>query len=162
MVALSGTGEPMTGSEAGTLANPFKIRNIRIADALLKGLQQSGDLQRFLDDVTIVQRKSAQYRWNAGDYRTIDSPAFRAWNYATQSPDGAPVLVKGELRAHPEVAEQLRRYIGAEQPLLGSSRIAKAISGFSQESKRLLFSLSPFHLVQEGIRSFMSGVNPFS
>jgi hypothetical protein len=162
MVALSGTGEPMTGDEAGSLVNPFKIRNIRIADPLVKQLQQSGDLQRFLDDGTIVQRKSGEYRWNASDFKTIDHPAFRAWNFGTEAPDGSPILVKGELRAHPEVVEQLRRYIGAEQPLLGSSRVAKSISGFSQESKRLLFSLSPFHLVQEGIRSFMSGVNPFS
>jgi hypothetical protein len=163
MVALSGTGEPMTGDEAGSLANPFKIRNIRIADALVKQLQQSGDLQRFLDDGTVVQRKSGEYRWNAGDFKTIDHPAFRAWNYATEAPDGSPILVKGELRAHPEVFEQLKRYIpGAEQPLLGSSRVAKAISTFSGESKRLLFSLSPFHAVQEGVRSFMAGVNPFS
>jgi hypothetical protein len=45
--------------------------------------------------------------------------------------------------------------------LLGGSKIAKAVTGFSQESKRLLFSLSPFHLVQEHVRSFMAGINPF-
>jgi hypothetical protein len=162
MVALSGSGETLTGDEAASLANPFKIRNIRLADALVKQLQSSGDLQRFIDDGTIVNRKSGGYSWNAGDYKTIDHPAFRQWNYATDSPGGDPVLVKGELRAHPEVAEQLKRYIGAEQPLLGSSKIAKGISTFSGESKRLLFSLSPFHLVQEGVRSYMAGVNPFS
>lgn len=86
----------------------------------------------------------------------------RSKNCITDDPSGDPILVKGELRAHPEVADQLRRYIGAEQPLLGSSKVAKGISAFSGESKRLLFSLSPFHLVQEGVRSFMAGVNPFS
>ena len=162
MVALSGTGEPMTGDEAGSLANPFKIRNVRIADALVKQLQQSGDLQRFIEDGTVVERKSGGYSWNAGDYRTIDHPAFRGWNYATDDPAGNPVLVKGELRVHPEVFDQLKRYIGAEQPLLGSSKVAKAIAAGSGESKKLLFSLSPFHLIQEGVRSFMAGVNPFS
>lgn len=162
MVALSGTGQPLTCDEAGTLANPFKIRNIRVTDEAVKQLQQSGDFQRFVDDGTLVPRKSGGYSWNAGDYRTIDHPAFRAWNYATDDPAGNPVLVKGELRAHPEVAEQLKRYIGAEQPLLGSSNVGKTISGLSGESKKLLFSLSPFHLVQEGVRSFMAGVNPFS
>jgi hypothetical protein len=161
MVALSGTGQPLTGDEAGTLANPFKIRNIRIPDEAVKQLQQSGDFQRFVDDGTLVKRKSGGYSWNAGDYRTIDHPSFRAWNYATDDPAGNPVLVKGELRAHPEVAEQLKRYIGAEQPLLGS-KVGKAVGGLSGESKKLLFSLSPFHLVQEGVRSFMAGVNPFS
>jgi len=161
MVTLSGTGEPMTGDEAGTLANPFKIRNIRIPDALVQELQKSGDLQRFVGDGTIIQRKSGGFSWNAGDYRTMEHPAFRGWNYATDDPAGNPVLVKGELRVHPEVFDQLKRYIGAEQPLLGGSKIAKAVSGFSQESKRLLFSLSPFHLVQEHVRSFMAGINPF-
>jgi|HubBroStandDraft_6_1064221.scaffolds.fasta_scaffold00431_31 hypothetical protein len=162
MVALSGTGEPITGDEAGSLANPFKIRNIRIPDALLKELQQGGDLQHFVADGTIIQRKSGGYSWNAGDYRTMEHPAFRGWNYATDDTAGNPVLVKGELRVHPEVFDQLKRYIGEETPLLGSSRIAKAVSGFSQESKRLLFSLSPFHLVQEHVRSFMAGINPFN
>jgi hypothetical protein len=162
MVALSGTGQPLTGDEAGSMANPFKIRNIRLTDALTKQLQQSGELQRLLDEGTLVQRKSGGYSWNAGDFKTIDHPAFRAWNYATDDPAGNPVLVKGELRAHPEVAEQLKRYVGAEQPLLGSSKVGKAISTVSGESKKLLFSLSPFHLVQEGVRSFIAGVNPFS
>jgi hypothetical protein len=161
MVALSGTGEPLTGDQAGSLANPFKIRNIRIADALVKQLQQSGDLQRLIDEGMLVPRKSGGYAWNAGDFKTVDHPSFRAWNYATEAPDGSPVLVKGELRAHPEVFDQLRRYIGAETPLL-NSRTGKAISTLSGESKRLLFSLSPFHLVQEGVRSYMAGVNPFS
>jgi hypothetical protein len=162
MVALSGTGQPLSGEEAGSLANPFKIRNIRITDSLVKQLQQSGDLQRLIDEGTLVQRKGGGYSWNAGDFKTIDHPAFRAWNYATDDPAGNPVLVKGELRAHPEVTDQLRRYIGAEQPLLGSSKVGKAISTVSGESKKLLFSLSPFHLVQEGVRSFIAGVNPFS
>jgi hypothetical protein len=162
MVALSGTGEPLVGDETASLANPFKIRNVRIPDAVAKSLQQSGDLQRFLDDGTLVQRKSGGYSWNAGDYRTVDHPAFRAWNYATESPDGSPVFVKGELRAHPEVFDQLKRYIGAEQPLLGDSKVAKAIASGSGESKKLLFALSPFHLVQVGVRTFMAGVNPFS
>jgi hypothetical protein len=46
--------------------------------------------------------------------------------------------------------------------LLGSSKVGKAIASASSESKKLLFSLSPFHLIQEGVRSFMAGVNPFS
>jgi hypothetical protein len=86
MVALSGSGEPMMGDEAGSLVNPFRIRNIGIPDGIIQQLKQSGELQRFLDDGTVVQRKSGQYRWNAGDFKTVDHPAFRAGTMGQKRP----------------------------------------------------------------------------
>lgn len=164
MVALSGTGQMV--EEAGNpalLVNPQTIRNVRIADKVIAGLKQSGDFDRFLEDgkiVNLAKEGEPMYAWNTHDYRTIDHSAMHDWNYAVHTPDGIPVMVKGELRVHPETHEYMNRFLGTEKSLIKSSAPLAAALKVGGEAKHLMLSLSPFHIAQEGLRAVMTGVNP--
>jgi hypothetical protein len=125
---------------------------------------QSGELQQDPDGTLYGSRPV--YGWETGDYRAVDHPAFRDWNYATNAPDGSPVLVKSDLRVHPDAAEFLTRAIGADRSTIRDLKIGDVPVGrkflkLSSEGKHLLLSLSPFHLAQEGLRAAMTGINPF-
>src|SRR6267378_29848 len=127
-------------------------------------LQQQGELVEGEDGKFYKQRQV--YGWETGDYRAIDHPAFRDWNFATNGPDGNPVFVKSDLRVHPDAAEFLTRAIGADRsPIrdlrIGDVQVGRKFLQISSEGKHLLLSLSPFHLAQEGLRAVMTGINPF-
>jgi hypothetical protein len=208
LVAPAGRGETIGGEEnPATLINPKGMRAMRIAQGLIDGMQESGELERHLDDGTIRElgkrnvaltpeeqqyltdnpkaamslqqqgelvegedgkfyKQRPVYGWETGDYRAIDHPAFRDWNYATNGPDGNPVIVKSDLRVHPDAAEFLTRAVGADRSPIRDLRIGDVSVGrkflkISSEGKHLLLSLSPFHLAQEGLRAVMTGINPF-
>ncbi len=164
MVALAGHGELVEGENGqnpAVLVNPDRIRNLRIADAAITQLKKTGDLTRMLEEGKIVAYgagKDQHYFWNTHDYQTIDHSAFHDWNFGAQAPDGTPVMVKSELRVHPEAYEYLNRLIGKEQE---RGAIKKTLLGLGGEAKHLTLSLSPFHIWQEGLRAVMSGVSPF-
>jgi hypothetical protein len=170
-VAMSGTGQLV--EEAGNpaiLVNPNTIRNVRIADKVISALKQSGDLDKFLADgkiVNLAKEGEPMYAWNTHDYRSIDHPAMHDWNYGAQVPGATPqdpaipIMVKGELRVHPEAHEYLNRFLGGEKSLLKESKPVAAALKVGGELKHTMLSLSPFHIVQEGLRALMTGVSPF-
>src|SRR5882724_5718593 len=207
LVAPAGHGETI-GDEINpaTAINPKGSRSMRIAQSVIDGMQESGNLETHLDNGSIRQLSTENvrlpedvveqlqknpeevqerlqsgelkqgpdgklygtrpvYGWETGDYRAIDHPAFRGWNFATNAPDGSPVFVKSDLRVHPDASEFLTRAIGADRsPIrdlkIGDVSVGRKFLKTSSEGKHLLLSLSPFHLVQEGLRAAMTGINP--
>jgi hypothetical protein len=105
--------------------------------------------------------KTPTYGWNVGDYQTIDNPAFRDWNFAVNDSAGNPVLVKGDLRVAPEAADFIQKALGIDRSVIRDNAVGNAALKISSGAKRTLLSLSPFHVVQEGLRAVMTGISPF-
>lgn len=170
VVAIAGNGR-LVGEESGNpkiAIQPHQMRGIDIDDDVVKGLAQSGKLRQLVDQGRITQSEKMTdkgpvpvYRWNTGDYSLIDHNAFRGWHWVRNAPDGTPVLMQGELRVHPKAADFIRRAVGAEKSAIRETALGRAALRGSSEAKHLLLSLSPFHLVQEGLRGIMAGINPF-
>lgn len=221
MVALAGNAQT-DGETGNVLVNPASMRNIKIADQVVDGLKQSGDLDRMLKEGKIVNltqkitpeniqqnidrlqersisapikfdeqgrsiynqqvsllkairdgkipvsklddinaQRPAVYAWNPSDYKTVDSPAMRGIKHVAQTPDGTSVMLKSDLLAHPEAHEYLERILGVDKQGIGDSTIGKGLLKANREGKGLLLFGSPFHIMQEGLRAVMTGVNPF-
>src|SRR5579883_788033 len=173
IVAPAGNGETITGENGSAVfVNPKAIRSTGIAQKLIDQMTASGELQKHIGNGTIREIPPSgpdappRYVWETGDYRAIDHPAFRDWNFATNAPDETPVFVKSDLRVHPDAAEFLQRAVGADRSSIrdlriGDVEVGKKFLKTSAEGKHLLLSLSPFHLIQEGLRAVMTGINPF-
>lgn len=132
----------------------------------LQARMESGELKKAPGEDGEIFGVRPVYGWETGDYKHIDHPAFRGWQFATNAADGSPVFVKGDLRVHPDAAEFLKRAVGADRsPLrdlrIGDVHVGQKLMKLSSEAKHLTLSLSPFHLVQEGLRAVMTGINPF-
>lgn len=161
--ALSGTGQIVEdeGKSPAGLLNPDRIRNIRIGDEKIEELKQSGQLDKFIADKTILEGKNKAgepvYSWSTQNYKTIDHSAFSGWNWGANAPDGTPLFVKGELRVHPEFYDYLKKLIAPEK----TTGVLGAALKVGSTLKHTILSLSPFHIMQEGLRAVMTGINPF-
>lgn len=168
MVALSGTGELVEGSEGrdpAIFTNHNRIRNIRIPAKEIERLKQAGTLDKMIEDGKIIQAQNGKgkplYMYNTHDYRVIDHPAMKDWNFGVQAPDGTNVMVKGELRVHPEAYQYLNQILGREKSPLMESKPMKAVLKAGSEAKGILLSFDTFHVIQEGLRALMTGMSPF-
>lgn len=178
LVALAGNGKVL-GEESGNpmvAVNPRSMRSPMIADSLAKELLASGEMKQLIDQGKVVrfedrknfdpagnpQEPTPQFGWSHGDYAAIDHPSMRGWNYVTQDTAGKPVFMQGELRVHPEAEKFLRTAIGADKSIVRQLPGGTLALKGGAEAKHLLLSLSPFHIVQEGLRAVMTGINPFS
>src|SRR2546422_3605959 len=160
MTGLAGSGTPL---EDATLVNPARARNVRIADADIQDLKQSGQFEDLLKKGIIEPHGKDAYAWHLGDYEVMNHPAFRDWNFASNDPEGNPVLVKADLRVHPEAAQFIERALGLDTSPIREYGLGRAALKVSREAKgSVLGGLSPFHVMQEGLRGVMSGINPFS
>jgi hypothetical protein len=86
---------------------------------------------------------------------------MKGWNFLTNDSAGHNILVRSDIRVHPEFAEYLKNRLGLEPSAVASSAVGKALLGVGTKMKETLLSLSPFHMVQEALRGVMVGVNPF-
>ena len=168
MVALSGTGELVEGSEGrdpAIFTNHNRIRNIRIPAKEIERMKQAGTLDKMIENGKIIQARNGKgkplYMYNTHDYRVIDHPAMKDWNFGVQAPDGTNVMVKGELRAHPEAYQYLNQILGREKSPLMESKLMKAVLKAGTEAKGILLSFDTFHVIQEGLRALMTGMSPF-
>jgi hypothetical protein len=167
------TGELAKHLDSGAVRQ-LGMRDVRLPEDIQEQLQknplelkeniESGQIKQAPDGTLFGPRPV--YGWETGDYRAIDHPAFRDWNFATNAPDGSPIFVKSDLRVHPDAAEFLQRAVGADRsPIrdlkIGDVPVGRKFLKISSEGKHLLLSLSPFHLTQEGLRAVMTGINPF-
>lgn len=168
------TGELASAVENGTVrqigtrlvkADPKVAQSVR--EILNSGRTLSDeDMARFEEEDGQILERKPLYAWTTSDYQSIDHPAFRDWIYTSPDTAGNPVFMKGEMRIHPEAAEFIRRAVGAERsPIrdfkIGNVPVGKYALRASGEAKHLLLSLSPFHVVQEGLRAVMTGISPF-
>lgn len=222
LVALSGDHSISTDGDPASFVNPNGVRSIKIADNVVQGIKDSGDLDRMIKEgkVTDITRKltpenlpaeidrlesraisanpkfdeegndilrknvqtlkdvrdgklptsvlddiNAQrpkrYAWNPKDYAYIDHPALQAWNHLGQSPSGDSVLMRSDMLVHPEIKDYLERRLGVDSQGPLDNPIGRGLAKVGSEAKGLTLSLSPFHIVQIGLRGVMSGVSPF-
>ena len=168
MVVLAGTGKKVEGPNGepiGIFANPNSQRSIKIADKVVAGLRQSGDLDKLLERGDIISKKDSKgntiYSWDPSDYRTIDSKAMRDWLYLTSADDGTPVYMKGDIKVHPDAYKYLNRLLGAEKSFMREVPALHALQKGTREAKAILLFGDTFHYAQEGLRGIMTGVSPF-
>lgn len=219
MVTLAGEGHP--ADDNSVFVNPNGNRSIKIADNVVQGLKDSGDLDKLVKDGKIVNltrtvhpeniqaaidrlensmvgaqpkfdaegnsilrqtidnlkgvrdgrlpksvldefnaQRPDSYGWSDNDYSVLDHPAMKGWNHLTQSPSGDSVIMKADMRVHPEAKTYLERRLGVDSQGPGDNPIGKALLTGNKELKGALLFGSPFHVAQEGLRAVMSGVSP--
>src|SRR5260370_21445340 len=90
----------------------------------------------------------------------MDLPAMREWGYSGQNTAGTPAILRGEIMVHPDFADHIRQVVGADKSIIQESALGRGVLKASSEAKGLLLSISPFHIVQEGLRAMMAGINP--
>ncbi|HEX3682199.1 MAG TPA: hypothetical protein VHU83_06620 [Bryobacteraceae bacterium] len=130
-------------------------------DKLQKGLSDGTieslpDITR-ADGTTITNR----YAWSGAGYRAVDHPSFADWRYIAETSDG-PVLMKSDVRVHPDAYDTIVKRLGIDQSAVRNSAVGRAALKLSTEAKGSVFAgYNPFHIIQTGLRSIMTGTNPF-
>ncbi len=101
--------------------------------------------------------KSAETR----DYRTVDHPAMRKWKWATQTEEGAPVMLQGDLLVHPEAYERLARMM--DKGRLTPSDTMRLALAVSREVKGFKLGAVPslFHQIHVGSHALFHWTKPF-
>jgi hypothetical protein len=177
MVVLHGTARVFGGDENPAVAiNPERSQKIHIDPEKIKHMMdpnpQTGtnELQEGLRNGTIEKlpfttedengQKMAAYAYTSDGYETINHPSMRAWGYIGQDTAGNPALMEGQMRVHPDIAQGLRQLMGIRESTAPESKIMSLAKAASGEAKGLLLSLSPFHIVQEGLRAALVGISP--
>ena len=107
-------------------------------------------------------RQTPAYAWDPQDFVSLDHPSMKDWKFATSDPSGNPVFVNSDIKVHPEFADYIKNRLGLEQSSLQKHPVSKALLGAGTKMKETLLSLSPFHMVQIGLRGIMTGTNPFT
>lgn len=179
---LAGTTRVM-GQDTGNPAlaiDPKAVRNINISDALVQDMQitnpktnmtpleeglRNGTIEKLpwtidreVDGKTI---KVPAYAYSSEGYESIDHPAMRGWGFSGVDTAGKPAILRGDIKVHPDFANHVRQVLGAEKSVFRTDPRLRLLQKASGEAKGLLLSISPFHIMQEGLRAAMMGINPF-
>ena len=125
----------------------------------LKHMKETGDYSGLQEFNNALKK---QYAWTPQGYIALDRDAIKGWNFVTNDAAGNQILVNSDILVHPEFAEYMKNRLGLEQGALSKTSIGRKILGTGSALKQTLLSLSPFHLVQLGLRGIMTGVNPFT
>jgi hypothetical protein len=111
----------------------------------------------------INARETKRFVWNPQDYVTPPEK-LSGTRWVAKTGDGTNVFVQGDMAIHPEYAQFLMNQLSLKPSVLradeGFGKFTKRALGVGAESKAVLLALSPFHLMQEGLRGIMLGVNP--
>lgn len=186
------TIEGEEGENPGVIIRPSNMGSVRMADKVVQGLKRnvlrpalSGEkttspqtssiskpafteLDKLMKEGKIIaygtdkQTGKALYAWTTHDYKTVDNASFRGWKVAAQDTSGSPVIVNGEVKVHPEAHEYLNRRLGTQESIVKKVPGLKTVLAAGREAKGLLLFVSPFHVIQEGLRAVMTGISPFS
>jgi hypothetical protein len=97
---------------------------------------------------------------DTADYRSLDHPAMRKWMWQTQTHEGTPVFVQGDLLVHPEIYQHLKNVLG--KSAWRQNKLGRAILTTEATIKQLMFSASGFHQVQETLHALGHRVNPMN
>lgn len=100
------------------------------------------------------------YAYTSDGYVLMDHPSTRSWGYIGQDTAGNPALMEGKMMVHPDFEKHVRQVLGIDKSIVRESKILSGINTAAGEAKGLMLSISPFHIVQEGLRALMVGINP--
>jgi len=92
------------------------------------------------------------------DYRTIDHPALRGWKWATKTPEGKNVFVKGDMLVHPEAYAKLKNRLSVSA--FRQNPVARTLLEVQSGIKQTMLSVSGFHQTQETLHALGHRVNP--
>jgi hypothetical protein len=93
-----------------------------------------------------------------GDYKTIDHPALRGWKWLGKTPEGADVLMQGELKVHPEIYAKLRNRLSTSW--FRQHPVPRGFLNVQSTLKQSMMSISGFHVVQENLHALGHRINP--
>ena len=179
-VAMHGTTRIIGGDQNPAMAiTPANARTIHIpqevAERMNEGINpktNKTDLQNGLDTGTIIKlpwtvenskgEAVPAYAYSTEGYVSIDSHHMKNWGYVGKDTAGNPAFMHAEVKVHPDFAKQVRMTLGAEESLLRENPTLRAVGAASGEAKGLLLSISPFHLIQEGMRAALVGIAPWN
>lgn len=132
-------------------------------DVVGTGVPSTGDLAAGEKGAYLIKPKSKaggdspeDYR---GDYISFDHPAFRKWKWVGQDAQGKPILMEGEMAAHPDAVKKYKALF--ERSWFQKNPIGRALLMPSNFVKQTMLALSAFHPVQIGIHAIEHKVNPF-
>jgi len=146
-------GSPIKFDEEG---NSLNRKAIEFLKDIQSGKRSMAELKEYNDNL------KKMYAWDPQDYINMDNSAMKGWNFVTNDPNGNSVVVRSDIRVHPEFAEYLKNRLGLEPSALASHPISKAALSLGTKSKEILLSMSPFHMAQLALRGVMVGMNPFT
>lgn len=92
------------------------------------------------------------------DYRSLDHPALQGWKWATKTPEGQNVFVKGDMIVHPEAYQKLYNRLAVSK--FRQNPVTRAVLSAQTGIKQTMMSLSGFHQVQETLHALGHRVNP--
>lgn len=112
---------------------------------------------------------------DSADYRALDKRALQSWTWQAGDADGSSVVLRGDLRVHPEIYSHLKNVLSRsairewwDSPSRSVFRqLPKEVSKFladdvqSAGKATMLGFFSPFHQVQEGTHAIGHRVDPF-
>lgn len=109
----------------------------------------------------IKPRVHADQSADGRSYRLIDHPSLRKWKFVGKDPNGAPMLMQGDMYVHPDVYSHLNNVLGRSwfrEHLAGRAGLS-----LSRGFKSLLLSgiPTPFHQVNLTAHAFGHMMNPF-
>lgn len=177
-VVLQGSAKRIGGDENPAIAiNPERAQKIHIDQEKIAKMRDvdpstgKNELQTALEKGIIEKlpftvtdeagNKVPAYAYSTDGYVTIDHSAMRAWGYIGQDTAGNPALMEGKMLVHPDFADHVRQVLGVDTSAVRQSKILSGINTAAGEAKGMLLSFSPFHIVQEGLRAALVGINPF-
>jgi len=146
-------GSPIKFDEEG---NSLNRKAIEFLKDIQSGKRNISELKDYNDNL------KKMYAWDPQDYINMDNSAMKGWNFVTNDPNGNSVVVRSDIRVHPEFAEYLKNRLGLEPSALASHPISKGALSLGTKSKEILLSMSPFHMAQLALRGVMVGMNPFT
>ena len=135
--------------------NSLRAQNVKLLQDIQAGRRPLSDLKEYNDTL------KPMYAWDPQDYISTDSSAMRGWNFITKDTAGNNILVRSDIKLHPEFADYIKNRLGLEKSALQNNPVSKALLGAGTKLKENILSLSPFHMMQEALRAVMVGVNPF-
>jgi hypothetical protein len=95
-----------------------------------------------------------------GDYKTIDHPALRGWKWIGKTPEGADVMMQGELKVHPEIYDKLKNQLSTSW--FRQHPVPRGLLNVQSTLKQSMMSISGFHQVQENLHSLGHRINPLN
>lgn len=176
-VVLAGSAKRIGGNQNPALAiNPERTNKIHIDQEKVAKMMEPNPttgknaLQEGLENGTIIKlpftvpdehgNKVAAYAYSTEGYVAIDHNAMRAWGYIGQDTAGNPALMEGKMLVHPDFEKHVRQVLGVDSSPVRENKILSGINVAAGEAKGMLLSFSPFHIVQEGLRAMLVGINP--
>jgi hypothetical protein len=169
-----GTDNPAVAIEPNAVKaihiSPEKVEDMQIIDpktnmSPLEAGLKNGTIEKLPWTVDVERDgkpvKTPAYAYSTEGYESIDHPAMRGWGFSGVDTAGNPAIMHGNMVVHPDFADHVRAVMGAEKSVVRDSGTLRAINAVAGEGKGLLLSISPFHVIQEGLRAAMMGINPF-